>query len=737
MKSLIPLAFLMLAVPASAGEGMWPPHQLPELKSELRELGLKLDPGTLTDLTAHPMNAVISLGGCTASFVSPDGLVVTNHHCAYGAIQYNSSEDENLLEDGFLAKTRAEERFAGPGSRVLVTVEVSNVTERVKGELSEEMSGKERYDAIEARRKELVAECESDEGHRCRVSGFHGGLEYHLIKQLEIKDVRLVYAPAGSIGKYGGDVDNWMWPRHTGDFAFYRAYVDREGRPADHASENVPFRPAHWLRVQPAGVSAGDFVMVIGYPGSTNRYRLAQEAQNTIAWRYPTLKRVFHEMLEVIERETAERPDAAIKYASMVAGLNNAAKNYQGMLDGFAKSDILERKSALENELDAWIAADPARKAEYGGVIAELRALVEKDQATRDRDIYYGFLGRRSSLLSVASQLYRLSREKAKPDLEREPGYQERDWPRIAERMQRMERTFDPAVDRAIWRAGLLAYAAIPVDQHVAEYDAFFGIEGTSIDASRLDGILDTMYANTALVDTEKRLSWMDKDPAAFEESDDPFIKLAVHMYDVSRKMEEEDEELAGELQRARPRYMKVLIAFLGSRGKAVYPDANGTLRVTVGSVEGYSPRDALHYTPFTTLRGILEKDTGEEPFDSPPDLLRAIEAGEHGRYEVAGLGSVPVNFLSTVDTTGGNSGSPTVNARAELVGLLFDGNYESINADWDFNPEITRSIHVDIRYVLWVMDTIDGARHLLEEMGVARPARAKKEQAPAPVSGR
>ncbi|MDH3284535.1 MAG: S46 family peptidase [Acidobacteriota bacterium] len=720
MKRLIPILVLLLVGVAAADEGMWPPHQLPELGDELKRLGLKLDPRSLSDLTAHPMNAVISLGGCTASFVSPDGLVVTNHHCAYGAIQYNSTEDENLLQDGFLAKERTEERFAGPGSRVLVTVEVEDVTDRVTGSLPDGVTGKERYDTIEARQKALVAECEKDEGHRCRVSAFYGGLEYQLIKQLEIKDVRLVYAPAGSIGKYGGDIDNWMWPRHTGDYSFYRAYVDPDGRPADHAAENVPFRPRHWLRVQPKGVSAGDFVMVIGYPGGTSRYRIAREAKSTIEWRYPTLKRVFGAMLAIIEQETSERPDAAIKYASMVAGLNNAAKNYQGMLDGFAKSDILERKAALQQQLDAWIAADPDRKARYGSAIADLRALVEKNEATRDRDVYYGFLGRRSSLLSVASQLYRLSRERTKPDLEREPGYQERDWPRIAERMKRMERTFDPGVDRALWRHGLLAYAAIPTDQHVAEYDTFFGIEGTTIDPARLDELLDKMYAGTKLGETETRLAWSEKDAAAFEESDDPFIRLAVHMYDVSRKMEDEDEQLVGELQRARPRYMEVLIAFLGSRGKAVYPDANGTLRVTVGSVKGYSPKDALSYTPFTTLRGIVEKDTGEDPFDSPKELLAAIGSGARGRYAVPSLGSVPVNFLSTVDTTGGNSGSPTVNARAELVGLLFDGNYESINSDWDFNPDVTRSIHVDIRYVLWIMDTIDGAQHLLEEMGVS-----------------
>jgi len=232
-----------------ADEGMWPPSQLPELRDELKSLGLRIDPARLSDLTEHPMNAVISLGGCTASFVSPEALVITNHHCAYGSIQYNSTQERNLLEEGFLARNRSEELPARPGTRVLVTVEVKDVTDRILGGLKRGMSGRERYQAIEDREKELIAECEKDEGHRCNVYGFHGGLQYNLIKQLEILDVRLVYAPASAIGNYGGDIDNWMWPRHVGDFSFYRAYVGRDGKPAEHSEENVPFRPKHYLKV--------------------------------------------------------------------------------------------------------------------------------------------------------------------------------------------------------------------------------------------------------------------------------------------------------------------------------------------------------------------------------------------------------------------------------------------------------------------------------------------------------
>jgi hypothetical protein len=726
-RAALLLLALTLLTTARADEGMWQPHQLPQLSKQLKALGLRMEPAKLTDLTEHPMNAVISLGGCTASFVSPEGLVITNHHCAYRSIQYNSTEDNNLLDTGLLAADRGAELFAGPGSRVLVTEEVTDVTDRVLGGLRKGVNGRERYQAIEEKEKELVAACEEEDGYRCRVSSFHGGLQYYLTRQLEIRDVRLVYAPAGSIGNFGGDIDNWMWPRHTGDYSFYRAYVNKDGQPADYSEDNVPYRPKHHLTVSPDGLTPGDYVMVVGYPGRTNRYRLAAEVENVIEWTYPVRKKLFDQWLEIIERETADRPDAAIKLAGRVAGLNNASKNYQGMMDGFAKSDVIERKEQQEQDLQDWIQRGGEQREPYRTALAELRDLVERQQSQRVRDMYYHFMARRSDLLGAARTLYRLSRERQKPDAEREPGYQERDDRRHQERMARMERTFDARVDRAAWRQFILNYAAIPVDQHVPDFDEWFGIQGNEVDEARLDAKLDEMYSRTELGDTEARARWLEADARDIESSSDPFLQMAVRLYDSDMAFEAEDKALTGLFQEVRPRYMTALIAYLDSLGKPVYPDANGTLRVTYGSVRGYVPADATVYTPFTTVNGILQKETGEEPFHSPPELLEGIRQQRFGRYVGEGLGTLPVNFLSTVDTTGGNSGSPTLNADAELVGLLFDGNYESINADWDFNREITRSIHVDIRYVLWIMDQVDDAHHLLREMGIQPSRQARR----------
>ena len=358
-RTVLSMMFVLLIISALtqilADEGMWQTHQLPMLGDELKELGLQIDPDSLTDLTAWPMNAVISLGGCTASFVSPEGLAVTNHHCAYGSIQHNSTEDDNLLEKGFMAAERKNELPARPGTRIMVTVEVRDVTKKVLAGLSDDLGGAERYQAIENKRKELVAKCEQDEGHRCRVAGFHGGLEYYLVKRLEIRDVRLVYAPAEGVGNYGGDIDNWMWPRHTGDYSFYRAYVGKDGKPADRDESNVPYKPKHYLKVATERLHDGDFVMVVGYPGHTNRYRLADEVDSSFSWYYPTRKKLLEEWLEIISEQTADRPDAAIKYAGTDAGLNNTIKNYDGLLNGFSKGDLVGDKRRQEEKLRAWL----------------------------------------------------------------------------------------------------------------------------------------------------------------------------------------------------------------------------------------------------------------------------------------------------------------------------------------------------------------------------------------------
>ncbi|WP_367271842.1 S46 family peptidase [Ponticaulis sp.] len=705
-----------LSTPSHAVEGMFTPDQLPEIADDLREAGLELDPSTLTDLTEFPMGAVVSLGGCTASFVSPEGLVVSNHHCVRGSIQYNSTEENNYLQDGFLAADRTEEVPASPGSRIYVTTELTDVTERVNAGLTSDMTGTERYAAIEAAQKEIVAECEETEGYRCRVSSFFGGLQYKLIRQMEIRDVRLVYAPGDNIGKYGGDIDNWMWPRHTGDFGFYRAYVGPNGEPAEYSEDNVPYEPEHVLEVSASGLDDGDFVMVAGYPGRTSRYVRLIDTAHTFDWYYPTWIEVSQAKVDTIMDTATDGSDARIRYESSLASLNNYIKNRGGQIEGARRVGLTDLRAEREAALDAWIAADPSR-AHYGEAIAALDALSAESNASDERDFWYNN-ATSPALLSAAQSLYRLANERELPDAERKSGYQDRDMTSFRQRMQRIDRRYDAGVDMALWDRMLEFYMNAGEENRTPVLDEALGL-GDTYDAAEIAALLAPFYEGTTLDNAETRFALMDASVEELEALDDPFMQLAIALYDYEMETENRNNEISGQTNALRPAYMEAIIDWQRSEGITTYPDANSTLRITHGSVLGGSPRDGMAYLPFTTLEGILEKDTGEAPFDAPQAQLDLIEAGEYGPYAMESLGSVPVNYLTDLDSTGGNSGSATLNAQGQLVGLLFDGTIESVNSDWHFDPRTTRSIHVDTRYMLWVMDYVSGADYLIEEMNV------------------
>ncbi|MEM9262657.1 MAG: S46 family peptidase, partial [Pseudomonadota bacterium] len=594
------------------------------------------------------------------------------------------------------------------------TVDVQDVTERVLAKTSEEMSPRERYQAIEDATKALIKECEAAEGYRCQAPAFFGGLQYKLIKRLEIRDVRLVYAPGDNVGKYGGDIDNWLWPRHTGDFAFYRAYVAPDGSAADYSEDNVPYQPEHTLKVSAAGLDEGDFVMAAGYPGSTSRYTRLAEVAYTFDWLYPTFRTLLNDWITTIEDAAPEGSDARIKYESLLAGLNNYEKNLGGQIEGARRVGLVDRRRTREASLDAWI-TDDAGRSNFAKAIADLDSLSQETAAASQRDFAYNN-ATRPQLLSAAQRLYRLALERQKPDAEREPGFQDRDMTFFAESLRRIDRRYDASVDKAVWELFLDSYVDQPAEQRIAAFDATLGIKD-GFDAASLD----RFYAKTKLGDADTRLALMDATPDAFEASDDPFVKLAVALHETEMRLEEERKSRGGRRSALEPKYMEAIIAWRESQGETAYPDANSTLRITYGSVFGGSPKDGLVYEPFTRLEGIVEKDTGEEPFNSPKRQLDLIAEKDYGDYALRSLGTVPVNFLSDLDSTGGNSGSATMNAQGELIGLLFDGTIESVNSDWDFDPCTTRTIHVDTRYMLWVMEKLDGAARLIEEMTIVR----------------
>jgi hypothetical protein len=714
------MASIFASATASADEGMWQPHQLPQIKDKLKAAGLKLDPEKMADLNQFPMNAIVSLGGCSASFLSEQGLVITNHHCAYGNIQYNSTEENNLLVNGFVAKTKAEELSASPNSRIYVTESLTNVTKDIKASIPSGAKGVQYFEAIEKREKELVSACEVSQDYRCSVYSYHGGAEYFLIKQLAIRDVRLVYAPPSSIGKFGGDTDNWMWPRHTGDWSFYRAYVNKDGQPADFSTDNVPFKPKAFLKVNANGVDNGDYVMVLGYPGRTNRYRTDSEVKNTFENVYPKSKRLREEFIDVIKSNSAPGSDKRIKYEGTIAGLANYAKNYGSMIESYGKGDMLERKQQLTKDLQDWINSSDERKAKYGKAVTTLNNLIKKSNKTQDGDIVMSYLGR-SSLSRGAKALYRLAHEKQKPNVERRSGFQERDMKRFKGAVKGMDKRFDAEIEQALFMHFVVEYAALPKKQRNSSFDKFWGID-SNFDVKKVEKKLAKMYRETGLTDAKTRLSWMDKSLEDFKASNDPFIQFAVSQYDYDQKQEAKAKEIGGLLQQARPVYMEAMIAFKKSRNEVVYADANSSLRITYGNVKGYSPQDGLYATPFTTLEGMLAKyKAGDDEFDLFPNIRKAIKNKQYGPYLKPSLGTVPVNYLSTLDITGGNSGSATLNANGEFVGLVFDGVYESIVGDWDYDTKLNRAIHTSVPFMLWTMEYVDGAKNIIDEMTIVR----------------
>ncbi|MBB5865983.1 hypothetical protein GGR61_003648 [Xanthomonas arboricola] len=708
------LSSLAVASSAQAAEGMWVPQQLPDIAGPLKQAGLRLSPQQLADLTGDPMGAVVALGGCTASFVSPQGLVVTNHHCAYGAIQLNSTAQKNLIKDGFTAARPADELSAGPNARIYVLDAITDVTAPAKAAMA--TAGEDplkRTLALEDFSKQQIAACEAQPGYRCQFFSFAGGNTYRLFKNLEIKDVRLAYAPPGSVGKFGGDIDNWMWPRHTGDFSFYRAYVGKDGKPAAYAKDNVPYQPKHFLKVADQPLDAGDFVMVAGYPGRTNRYALVAEFNNTATWTYPVVGQYYKDVIGLIEQAGKQNPDIQVKYASTVAGLNNSAKNFDGQLEGFKRIDAQATKQADEAAVLAWLKRQGASGREALKAHDTLVTLVKRAQATQQRDMVLRQFDN-TGTVGAAVTLYRLALERAKPNAQRESGYQDRDLPAIEGAMKQMERRYVPAMDRQLQQYWLGQYLKLPANQRVAALDQWLG----GNDAAAVQAALGKLDATT-LGSTDARLKWLTADRAAFEASTDPAIQYAVAVTPSLLQIERDDKQQTGEQLKARPVYLQALADYKKSKGEAVYPDANLSLRITFGNVKGYTPKDGVAYTPFTTLEGVAAKETGADPFDSPKALLDAVKAKRYAGLDDKRLGSVPVNFLSDLDITGGNSGSPVMDAQGRLVGLAFDGNWESVSSNWIFDPAMTRMIAVDSRYLRWIMSEVAPAPQLLKELGV------------------
>jgi len=716
MKSLkilfITIFIVSLSIFGLADEGMWLPHQMKNLN--LKTLGLKMNPADLyrKDGTGL-MSAVVHLGGGTGEFVSSEGLILTNHHVAFGALQRASTKEKDYIEKGFIAWTRKDE-IPAKGYIADVLLGYEEVTEQVLAAVKPRMSYKQKYYALDKIKKELIAQAEKKgKDIRASVASIYNGNKYYLFRFKRIKDIRLVYAPPRDLGNFGGDIDNWMWPRHTCDFSFLRAYVSKDNVGVEYSPDNIPYRPKSMLKISLEGFKDKDFTFIMGYPGRTYRNYTLAEVEFDLEVMSGRMKN-FKDIISFYEEAGKSSKEIQIKYASKIKGLNNSLKNYQGKLEGMRKISLLERKEAREKEFLKWVNSLSPRNSAYEKILSEI-----KDYMAKYSQFYWknsllselvsSYFG--SSLLAQGYLVYRIAEERQKPDLEREPGYQKRDWPYLKMSIKLAERGYDLETDKAFFKHQLKKLLKVPSDRIPMALKELMAKQSHQA----IDSFVDNLYAKTTLADPKKRLEYIEFMPEELLKLNDPIINLASELEKEMKILREEAKVLAQERQDSKKIYLEALLKWKKGR---VAPDANSTIRFTYGLVEGYSPRDAVYYLPQTTLKGVIEKDTGHFPFHVPEKMKELYKKRDFGPYVDKKLGDIPVCLLTTASVTGGNSGSPTLNAKGEQIGIVFDMTYESVTGDYYVIPELQRTISVDIRYVLFVTDKFSGATHILNELG-------------------
>jgi hypothetical protein len=727
-RHVLAIALSLVALPAFAVEGKWTPQQVLELDPAwLRQLGLQIPPESLWGRDgAGLLEATVLVNGCSAGFVSADGLLITNHHCAFGLLQQHSTPERDLMTAGYLARGRGDE-LAGQGARATIPHKSTDVTAQIEaavpaGGASDGPDGDlARFRAIERRKKELIAACEAQPNRRCQLEAFDDGVQYVLFESLEFPDVRLVYAPQRAVGEYGGEIDNWSWPRHDGDFALLRVYAGPDGQPAASAPANTPYRPRHFFPIAHEGVEPGSFVMVAGYPGTTVRSLIEPEMRERGEHYHPRRAELYRAWIDILEAASAKDETARIALADRIKGLANREKNSRGQVAGLRRGHVLENKRESEGQILAWAASRPGH-ASAVEAHRELSRLMEARMATWERDFLLEQAIQGAKPLHLALTIARWAGEKAKPDLEREPDYMDRSRDRLAERLRLDQHRMFPPAEQALLVDLLSRFAALPEGSRSAAVDAFLGSDRT------LEGIrarVADLFARTRVNDLDERMRMFDESEAQLRARHDPLLDLAFGLDRELLDRKEREDRYEGATSRLRPVWMRAVISHAG---KPVAMDANGTLRVSFAHVQGYSPRDGVRMEPRTTLSGVVEKHTGEEPFDAPDELLAAAPSAPRSRWADPGLKDVPVDFLADADTTGGSSGSPVVNGRGELVGVNFDRVWENVANDFGYVPEVARNVSVDVRYLLWMLETLNGeaARALLEELGVGRPASVR-----------
>jgi hypothetical protein len=705
-------------------EGMVPLSEIHKL--DLRAKGFRLTAQDIFNPGGVSLaDAIVNLSGCTASFVSPDGLMLTNHHCAFRAIQSASTGEHDYLKNGFSATDRAGE-IEARGYTARVTETYRDVSGRVLSAVRKKMSFAQKTRAIERRIKEIEVAAERQfPGKRAEVAEMFPGKTYVLFIYTYLRDIRLVYAPPQCIGEFGGEEDNWMWPRHNGDFSILRAYTGPDGEPATYSPDNVPFHPRKYIRVNPRGVDENDLVFILGYPGRTYRHRTSYFLAFEQEIRLPFVVKMSQWMIDIMEQMSGRDRSLELKLSPRIKGLSNRMKNYQGKLQGLKRLNLVEEKRKQEAALQDFIRSDRKRQKKYDRLPDDIGRSYQGYREDAGYELTLENLLNASELLDIAFTICEGAIERQKKDLDRISKYMNRNIDRTRQRLFIKLGNIHPETDRAIFKKYLLQVLDLPKlkGKRIAAVDCLAGIDesgkpvpGNPEPITAIDRFLDEAYSRTRMQDADAVKECFEKSPGQLKKSNDPFLKLAMALYPEFKWLEETQKSRKGVFDERMARLIEVKSLWLGSE---FIPDANGTFRLTFGHIRGYWPADAVWYRPLSTLNGVVEKNTGNPPFEVPEKLLDLYRQSDWGRFSHPVLHTIPVAMLYDADTTGGNSGSPVLDKNGELVGLNFDRTFEATINDFAWNQAYSRSIGVDIRYVCWILEKFSQCQRLLAEMGV------------------
>jgi len=691
-----------------ADEGMWPVSEIERI--DLNSKGLKIPIRDIYNPEGISlMNAIVRLSGCTGSFVSADGLIITNHHCAFGAVQRASTTQEDYLTNGFLAESRQEE-IPAAGYTANILEFYKDISAEVLAATNEEMTLLERSKSIEKKKKEILLRAEREyPGKRAEIAEMFTGKTYILFIYTVLKDIRLVYVPPLAVGAFGGETDNWVWPRHTGDFSFMRAYVAPDGSPAELSMENVPYQPKIHFQVDPHGVAKEDFVFVMGYPARTYRHRTSYYLDFEESVRLPYLAGEYEKAIAVMEDFSGQDREAALILASPVKGLSNRMKNYRGKLAGMARLHLVEKKHREEESLQAYIDRDTKRRREFGTVLDEIKDIYDQKRKTARRDLLLENILRFSTPIKNAHTVFKIAENNEKPDIERETAYMDRNIKRTELRLFLGLKSYHAAAEKVILSDLLNQSQQLPAGERIDLLDRV-------LLTCPVDSFVNELYDNSDYADEKFLRAALQLSRREVEEMQDPAAVLIDSLMPGLRKTETEEKQVTEALSELHAKLIDIKIAFAG---QDFIPDANSTMRFTYGYIRGYQPRDAVYYEPVSSFRGVIEKTTGMDPYITPPVLIDLYRQHQFGQFYSKDSDNLPVAILYNTDTSGGNSGSPILNARGKLIGVNFDRAFEATINDYAWSEEYSRSIGVDIRYVLWITQKFAGADHLLKEMNI------------------